>query len=89
MHDEQVRFYVLDEADGLLSQGHWDLVNSVYQKIPKVTADDKRMQMVVCSATLHHPDVKKLADKIMFHPTWVDLKVLPCLTPAGYALSTV
>ena len=32
--------------------------------------------MVVCSATLHHPEVKKFAETLMYHPTWVDLKVL-------------
>ncbi|CAF4482598.1 unnamed protein product, partial [Rotaria magnacalcarata] len=30
--------------------------------------------MIVCSATLHNFDVKKLADAIMHFPTWVDLK---------------
>lgn len=30
--------------------------------------------MIVCSATLHNFDVKKLAEKLMYFPTWVDLK---------------
>lgn len=30
--------------------------------------------MIVCSATLHSFDVKKLSEKIMHFPTWVDLK---------------
>ena len=30
--------------------------------------------MVVCSATLHNFNVKKLAQKLMSFPTWVDLK---------------
>ena len=30
--------------------------------------------MIVCSATLHDFDVKKLADRLMHFPTWVDLK---------------
>ncbi|KFM61557.1 ATP-dependent RNA helicase DDX1, partial [Stegodyphus mimosarum] len=30
--------------------------------------------MVVCSATLHSFDVKKLAERLMHFPTWVDLK---------------
>jgi len=32
------------------------------------------VQLVVCSATLHHPEVKKLADRLMHHPIWIDLK---------------
>lgn len=70
----QVRFFVLDEADGLLSQGYGDLINRIHQQIPKITSDGKRLQMVVCSATLHSFEVKKLAEKIMHFPTWVDLK---------------
>ena len=30
--------------------------------------------MVVCSATLHSFEVKKLAEALMHFPTWVDLK---------------
>ncbi|OBS81704.1 hypothetical protein A6R68_24306, partial [Neotoma lepida] len=30
--------------------------------------------VIVCSATLHSFDVKKLSEKIMHFPTWVDLK---------------
>lgn len=44
--------------------------------MPKETPDGKRLQMVVCSATLHHPEVKKFAETLMYHPTWVDLKVV-------------
>ncbi|XP_023931809.1 ATP-dependent RNA helicase DDX1-like, partial [Lingula anatina] len=56
-----VRFFVLDEADGLLSAGNKDLIDRIHQQIPKITSDGKRLQMVVCSATLHSFDVKKLA----------------------------
>uniref|UniRef100_A0A915L4T7 ATP-dependent RNA helicase DDX1 n=1 Tax=Romanomermis culicivorax TaxID=13658 RepID=A0A915L4T7_ROMCU len=70
----QVRFFVLDEADGLLSQGHGDLIRSVHKSIPKVTPEGHRLQMIVCSATLHNFDVKKLADQLMHFPQWVDLK---------------
>ena len=55
----QVRFFVLDEADGLLLQGYGDLINRLHQQIPKVTNDGNRLQMIVCSATLHSFDVKK------------------------------
>ncbi|XP_072024560.1 ATP-dependent RNA helicase DDX1-like [Amphiura filiformis] len=70
----QVRFFILDEADGLLKAGYGEQINRMWQQIPKVTADGKRLQMVVCSATLHNFDVKKLAEKIMYFPMWVDLK---------------
>ena len=46
----------------------------LHQKMPSVTLDGKRLQMIVCSATLHNFEVKKLADSIMHFPTWVDLK---------------
>lgn len=70
----QVRFYVLDEADGLLAQGNLDLIKNIHAAIPKISADGGRLQMIVCSATLHNFDVKKLADQIMHFPQWVDLK---------------
>eukprot|EP00035_Acanthoeca_spectabilis_P037034 m.43232 g.43232 ORF g.43232 m.43232 type:complete len:731 (+) comp8404_c0_seq2:376-2568(+) len=70
----QVRFYVLDEADGLLTGGHGNMVSELYSRLPPSTEGGARLQMVVCSATLHHPEVKKMADKLMHHPTWVDLK---------------
>ncbi|XP_034238191.1 ATP-dependent RNA helicase Ddx1 [Thrips palmi] len=68
------RFFVLDEADGLLKQGYADLINNLHRQIPKVTADGNRLQMIVCSATLHDFDVKKMAERLMHFPTWVDLK---------------
>ncbi|XP_005093572.1 ATP-dependent RNA helicase DDX1 [Aplysia californica] len=70
----QVRFFVLDECDGLLSAGYGDLINRLHQQIPKVTNDGKRLQMIVCSATLHSFDVKKMAERLMYFPTWIDLK---------------
>ncbi|CAG0893465.1 unnamed protein product [Darwinula stevensoni] len=70
----QCRFFVLDEADGLLQQGYGDLINRVHSQIPKITSDGKRLQMIVCSATLHSFDVKKMAERLMHFPTWVDLK---------------
>ena len=66
---------MLDEVDGLLQQGHGDLINRLYNQIPRMTDDGKRLQMIVCSATLHNFDVKKLAERLMYFPTWVDLKV--------------
>ncbi|KAG7172439.1 ATP-dependent RNA helicase Ddx1-like [Homarus americanus] len=68
------KFFVLDEADGLLKQGHERLINNIYSAIPKITSDGKRLQMVVCSATLHSFEVKRMAERLMHFPTWVDLK---------------
>jgi ATP-dependent RNA helicase DDX1 len=68
------RFFVLDECDGLLSSGYGDLITRIHKQIPQVTADGKRLQMIVCSATLHSLDVRKMADKLMHFPTWIDLK---------------
>ncbi|XP_055767740.1 ATP-dependent RNA helicase DDX1 [Salvelinus fontinalis] len=70
----QVRFLVLDECDGLLTAGYTDFIMRIYNQIPQVTPDGKRLQVIVCSATLHSFDVKKLSEKIMHFPTWVDLK---------------
>jgi ATP-dependent RNA helicase DDX1 len=42
--------------------------------IPSFSYDGKRLQMIVCSATLHNFDVKRLADEIMHFPNWIDLK---------------
>ena len=39
-----------------------------------MTSDGLRLQMIVCSATLHAFEVKKLADRLMHFHTWVDLK---------------
>lgn len=70
----QCRFFVLDEADGLLKQGYKNFINNLHAQIPKFTADGKRMQMIVCSATLHDFEVKNMAERLMHFPTWVDLK---------------
>lgn len=71
---KQCRFFVLDEADALLSSGFGKLIENMHTQIPKVTSDGRRLQMVVCSATLHSFEVKKMATKLMHFPTWVDLK---------------
>lgn len=68
------RFFVLDEADGLLKQGYSGLIDRIHKQIPKITSDGSRLQMIVCSATLHDFEVKKMANRLMHFPTWVDLK---------------
>jgi len=58
----QCRFFVLDEADALVKdRGTGALIHRIHQQIPKMTPDGKRLQMIVCSATLHDFEVKKLA----------------------------
>lgn len=68
------RFFVLDEADGLLKAGYSDLIDRLHKQMPKITSDGRRLQMIVCSATLHSFDVKKMSERLMHFPTWVDLK---------------
>jgi ATP-dependent RNA helicase DDX1 len=70
----QCRFFVLDEADGLLKAGYEQLITRLHGQIPKMTSDGTRLQMIVCSATLHDFDVKRMAERLMHFPTWVDLK---------------
>ena len=70
----QCRFFILDEADGLLKAGYEQLINRIHGQIPKMTSDGSRLQMIVCSATLHSFEVKKMAERLMHFPTWVDLK---------------
>ncbi|XP_050425245.1 ATP-dependent RNA helicase Ddx1 [Adelges cooleyi] len=68
------RFFILDEADGLLKQRYTQLIDNMHRQMPKITHDGKRLQMIVCSATLHDFEVKKMASRLMHFPTWVDLK---------------
>lgn len=58
------RFFVLDEADGLLKQGYTELIERLHKQMPKITSDGRRLQMIVCSATLHAFEVKKMAVSI-------------------------
>ena len=58
---DQPSVCVCNPQDGLLSAGYGDLITRIYNQIPKVTFDGKRLQMVVCSATLHSFEVKKMA----------------------------
>uniref|UniRef100_A0A915EMP5 ATP-dependent RNA helicase DDX1 n=1 Tax=Ditylenchus dipsaci TaxID=166011 RepID=A0A915EMP5_9BILA len=74
---DHVRFFVLDEADSLVSSGDsYRVVRDMHKRIPRYTNTGERLQMIVCSATLHNFDIKKLADQYMHFPQWVDLKGL-------------
>ncbi|KAI1708674.1 DEAD/DEAH box helicase domain-containing protein [Ditylenchus destructor] len=72
---EHVRFFVLDEADSLVSNhDSVRVIQELHQAIPKYSPSGERLQMIVCSATLHNNEVKRLADQYMHYPQWVDLK---------------
>ena len=71
-----VRFFVLDEADGLVSgpQDCSKRLIEIYQQIPRFSPDGSVLQMIVCSATLHNDGVRRFADTAMHFPQWIDLK---------------
>lgn len=69
-----IHFFILDEADGLLQQGSEGLIRSTSAKLPRMFEDGRRAQTICCSATLHNFQVKKLANDLMYFPTWIDLK---------------
>lgn len=68
------QFFIIDEVDAFLAQGCMQTIINLHSSIPRMFAGGRRLQMIVCSATLHNFDVKKLSEKLMFFPTWVDLK---------------
>lgn len=55
------RLLVLDEADGLFSQGAGEVLYRIHSRAPKITTDGKSLQMIICSPTLHSIEVKKMA----------------------------
>lgn len=69
-----IHFFILDEADGLLQQGQQNLIRSVHNRLPKMFPTGRRLQTILCSATLHNYEVRKLAEQLMYFPTWIDLK---------------
>ncbi|KAH9419142.1 ATP-dependent RNA helicase ddx1 [Dermatophagoides pteronyssinus] len=71
---QSCRFFIIDEVDAFLAQGNMQTILQLHGRIPRMFPDGKRLQMIVCSATLHNFDVKKLAERVMFFPNWVDLK---------------
>ncbi|KAF8365592.1 hypothetical protein PRIPAC_83421, partial [Pristionchus pacificus] len=71
---ESIRFVILDEADQIISQQSARMIERLMEKLPRVTLDGKRLQIIVCSATLHNQQVKQFADRYMHFPAWIDLK---------------
>mmetsp|Transcript_3311 Transcript_3311/g.11991 ORF Transcript_3311/g.11991 Transcript_3311/m.11991 type:complete len:739 (-) Transcript_3311:81-2297(-) len=71
---DNVRFFILDEADRLLDTGNRDGILKLFKRFPKAGAGEDRLQVLLFSATLHSPEVKELAGTLCQNPTWVDLK---------------
>uniref|UniRef100_A0A0N4ZMX2 ATP-dependent RNA helicase n=1 Tax=Parastrongyloides trichosuri TaxID=131310 RepID=A0A0N4ZMX2_PARTI len=71
-----VKFFVLDEADSLVSgqQSLWDDIKKLHGKMTEGDGGIERLQMIVCSATLHNMMIDRIANEMMSFPQWVDLK---------------
>ncbi|KAG2489591.1 hypothetical protein HYH03_011872 [Edaphochlamys debaryana] len=70
---DQIRFFVLDEADRLIADNP-DVVTKIYSRLPKGGTGVNRLQVLMFSATLHSPEVKDMAARICVNPILVDLK---------------
>ncbi|XP_011500025.1 PREDICTED: ATP-dependent RNA helicase Ddx1 [Ceratosolen solmsi marchali] len=70
----QCKYFILDEADGLLKQNYENLINKLHRLMINVRSDETRLQMVVCSASLHAIEVKNMAERLMHFPVWIDLR---------------
>lgn len=70
---DQVRFFVLDEADRLIADNP-DVVTKIYSRLPKAGTGVNRLQVLLFSATLHSPEVRSMAANICVNPVLVDLK---------------
>jgi ATP-dependent RNA helicase DDX1 len=71
---DQVKFFVLDEADRLLDTGNREAIMKLFRKLPKSGAGAARLQVLMFSATLHSPEIRALAAQICENPVVVDLK---------------
>lgn len=80
-----VRFFVLDEADSLVS-GQSDSMRTIrelHAKIPHYSFDAQRLQMIVCSATLHNGDVHKLAVSYRLSVIYLHFRTSSCISRSG------
>ena len=70
-----VRFFVLDEADRLLDTGNQATILKLFERMRETRGVlRERLQVMLFSATLHSPEIRKLADYLTVNATWVDLK---------------
>jgi ATP-dependent RNA helicase DDX1 len=73
---DQVRFFVLDEADRLAADSSSE-IDRCWRRLPKTAASvvsRESLQVLLFSATLHSDEVRTLASKVCVHPVLVDLK---------------
>lgn len=72
------RFFVLDEADELISTDSVDHIRSIFGRIVASTDANQsrfdRLQVCFFSATLHSKEVRDLAATLCNQPMWVDLR---------------
>lgn len=69
-----IRFFILDEADKLLSSDSLSSILSIFSHCPGGGTGNNRLQVCFFSATLHSPAITELANRICVNPIWVDLK---------------
>lgn len=69
MSVENLRFFVLDEADTFADDNLRDVLH-LHSQVPL----RNQVQTLLFSATLHSPEIRSLSDKIQQFPTWIDLK---------------
>tara|TARA_B100000073_G_scaffold110020_3_gene88753 strand:- start:1284 stop:3677 length:2394 start_codon:yes stop_codon:yes gene_type:complete len=72
-----VKFFILDEADRLVSMGNQSAILKLAEQLQKFNGNEvgiDRLQTLMFSATLHSPEITRLASKLCVNPTWVDLK---------------
>eukprot|EP00798_Chlamydomonas_sp_ICE-L_P008158 gene8158-1412_t len=70
---DQVKFFVLDEADRLIDNDD-NAIKKIFAKLPKTGSGPNRLQVLLFSATLHSKAVKDMAAMICVNPILVDLK---------------
>jgi ATP-dependent RNA helicase DDX1 len=66
---DNVRFFVLDEADTFATDNLGDVLRLHVSVPPR-----NQVQTLLFSATLHSPEIRHLSEKIQRFPTWIDLK---------------
>jgi ATP-dependent RNA helicase DDX1 len=79
-----VKFFILDEADRLVSMGNQSMILKLAEQLQKFNGNEvgiDRLQTLMFSATLHSPEITRLATKLCVNPTWVDLKGRDAVIP--------